>query len=174
MRQASGGFSTGATGTGISLGANLFRLLRGVGAIALGRPTSARDMARLVAQAHVLTRQLLGSGRGARSFRTCLRVGLRVGLRIGLALFCVAIGLGVGLGLCVWLVGQLLVGLVVFAGRLIGAPVFVLRVQANDVGQVERQRHPRQSGQRSQGHSRRTESALFHRWRAARRTRVSI
>lgn len=119
-QQASGHFSTGATGTGISLGASTFRLLHSLGALALGRRVSTREVARVVAHTHLLTRQLLGSGRGARSFRTCVRIGLRVGFRIGLALFCLAVGLCVGIGLSVWLVGRLLVGLVVLAGRLIG------------------------------------------------------
>ncbi len=120
MRRAPSHFSTGAAGTGISFGASIFRLLRSLGALALGRGVSARELARVVAHTHLLTRRALGTGRGARSFRTCVRIGLRVGFRIGLALFCLAVGLGVGIGLSVWLVGRLLVGLVILAGRLIG------------------------------------------------------
>jgi len=118
-RQAPASFSTGAAGTGISLAVSLFRLLRGLAAIALGRATSTRQLTRLVVHAHVLTRQLLGTSRGARSFRACVRVGFRAGVRIGLVLFCLAVGLGIGLTLCGWLVAQLLVGVVVFAGRLV-------------------------------------------------------
>ena len=121
LAAATGRAATGAfAGTGTSLGPNIFRLFRGLGAIALGRHVSARELARLIAHAHLLGRRLLGTGRGARSFRACLRIGLRVGLRLGLALFCLGLGLGVGLALCVWLVGRLLVGLVVLTGRLIG------------------------------------------------------
>lgn len=120
MRQEPGRRSTGATGTGISLGASVFRLLHSLGALALGRRVCARELARVVAHTHLLTRQLLGSDRGARSFRTCLRIGLRAGFRIGLALLCLAVGLGEGLGLSVWLAGRLLVGLAILAGRLIG------------------------------------------------------
>ena len=120
MRQAPGRRSTGATGTGNSLGTSVFRLLHSLGALALGRRVSARELARVVAHTHLLTRRLLGSGRGARSFRTCVRIGLRIGFRIGLALFCLAVGLGVGIGLSGWLVGRLLVSLVILAGRLIG------------------------------------------------------
>ena len=124
--------STGATGTGISFGTSVFRLLHSLRALALGRHVCARELGRVVAHTHLLTGRLLGSGRGTRSFRTCVRIGLRAGFRIGLALFCLAVGLGVGIGLSVWLVGHLFVGLVILVGRLIGwaAPPPRTRFQA--------------------------------------------
>ena len=54
--------STGATGTGISLGTNLFRLVLGLGAAGLGRPVSARSLARLALPSLIALARLVPLG----------------------------------------------------------------------------------------------------------------
>ncbi|WP_141772281.1 MULTISPECIES: hypothetical protein [unclassified Mycobacterium] len=138
MRQAAGRSATGAAvGTGISLGANVFRLLLDLGPARPGRPFSARAMVRLALLAIPRRHRPPVTGLEIERFPACLRIGLKIGLRIGLGLFCLGLGIGVCLGLCLWLLGRLLVGIVVAARRLLAS---VLHLRASHTGPVARQR----------------------------------
>ncbi|MEN4450393.1 hypothetical protein [Mycobacterium sp. SM3041] len=163
-RQASGRSSTGAAvGTGISLGANVFRLLLDVGPT---RPVSARALLRLALLAIRRRHRPLVTGLEIEHFPACLRIGLKIGLRIGLGLFGLGLGIGVCLGLCLWLLGRLLVGVVVIARRLLT----IVRLRAADTGRIELHRNRIRSDRRTHCGDRRTGGAVVRRQHAARQT----